>query len=171
MSTASSPEEPFPRRPEFDPESIPVLFGSALLYLPPPRFTLRRRRRPDGSTFAEPARSFGVDFDRLVDRVTEAAGSGAPGQPVPWDLLAVALFDLAADLIRRNYEVDETRLDQLLTFCPRDVLDVASEDEDDPRELPDPWGSVWRVALGLGPKSRGVGSSPPVSSPESTPTA
>lgn len=134
------------RRPEFDPESVPVEFGSLVFHLPKPRVSIRRRHNPDGSSVGEPTRSFGADFERLVDKVAEAAGGGSI------QALAAALFDLAADLIRRNYAIAEEELDQVLS------LDPAAFGGD---SIPEPWATVWGVAVGL-PKAKGPGPSQPV---------
>lgn len=142
------------RRPTFEQDSVPADFGGAVLHLPLPRVTIRRRRNEDGTSRGEAYRGFGVDFDRLVDRVEEA-NTGTAVE------LAAALFDLAADLIRRNYEVTEEELDELLVLDPSTFAGGG---------IPEPWSTVWGVACGV-PKSSGAGPEPPASSAASTPTA
>lgn len=115
---------------------------------------LRRRREPGGASRAEVWHGFGADFDALVDRV-EAASAGTMIE------LAAALIDLAADLIRRNYDLTEDELDGLL------MLDPAGFGGD---SIPEPWATVWGIACSV-PKSSGAGPAPPASSAASTPTA
>lgn len=132
------------RRPGFDPDSVPVDLGGARLYLPRPRLTIRRRHDERGRSIADPARTFGADYDALVEAVTGADGMAG---------LAAALFDLTADLLRRNYEVSEDELDRLLSIDPSEWRGADG--------VPEPWATVWEVARGLGPKSSAAGSSPP----------
>lgn len=132
------------RRPSFDPDSVPADFGGTTLYLPKPRLTIRRRHDEAGRSVAVPWRSFGPDFDGLVEAVAQASESGSVVA------LASGLFDLAADLIRRNYDVTEDDLDALLSIDPSAFGE----------SMPEPWATVWSVALCLPPKSNGPGSSP-----------
>jgi len=138
-------DEAAKRRPSFDSDSVPVELAGVLVYLPKPRVMIRRRHDPSGKSTAEGHKSFGADYDALLDRVQAATGDLVE--------LATALFEVAADLLRRNYEISEDELDSLLVF---DVTEWSQADG-----IPEPWSTVWAVATGLGPKLNGPGPTPP----------
>lgn len=139
---ATSSDERQYRRETFDQESVPVEWpDGSVWYLPRPRIVYRRGR-VDEKTIARQGRSFGIDFESLVDRVTKAEGDAE---------FIGSLFALAEDLIGRNYEVPIGVLDRLLTF----------EVDPDADGLPPPWDEVMRIGLSLPPKANAAGTSPP----------
>lgn len=142
-----------PRLETFDPDSVPVVFDQVVVYIPKPRVSIRRKT-VNGKPEIEVRRTFGADYDRLVDRVEEALAATMVE-------LASALFEVTADLIRRNYRATDEDLDAILVLNP----DQFGE------EVPEPWATVWEVANGLPPKSSAPGPTPAASSSASTPTA
>lgn len=126
---ATTFDEKARRLPTFDPDSVPAGFGGVTLYLPRPRVMIRRRRGEDGKSQAVVTRTFGPAYDGLIDAVELASTAGDVTD------LAAALFELAADLLGRNYSLTEEELDGLLAFDPMGGM----------RE---PWATVWAVALG-----------------------
>jgi hypothetical protein len=138
-------DEQAKRRPTFDPDSVPIELSGVVVYFPKPRITIRRTHGSNGKSGGEALRSFGPDYDKLTEALIEAGGDGKSVHD-----FAVALFDLAADLIRRNYDVTEDELDSLLSF---DVAEWSRSDTG----LPEPWNQIWEVARGIGPKVKDVG--------------
>lgn len=127
------------RRPEFDPQSVPIDFpGRGTWYLPRPRVTYRRERDEGGNQVTRRIRDFGPEYDSLVEAFNAAKTV---------EDTVTALFDLASDLIRRNYEIGDDDLYSLLVY----EVDVSAGG------LPEPWDSIFRVAATLPPKSNAAG--------------
>ena len=106
-------------------------------------------REPDGTTSTRRGRTFGAAYELLLDRYLEA-DSGSDQ--------AVALFDLAFDLLGRNYTLTVDDCRSLLRIVP------TGEPTREANEVM--WEAIAEAALGRAPKATAVGSGPP-----SSPTA
>lgn len=101
------------RRPDFDETtSVPVVLGDGQAWhLPKPMLWTFIPVVRDGKATAGATGSFGPAYDALVERLDDAEEFGAKVE---------ALFDLAIDLLRRNYDIPDDRYARLLPFRPAD---------------------------------------------------
>jgi hypothetical protein len=108
------------RRPSFNPaKSVPVVFADGCTWwLPKPRVTVRpvfkngRTVNVDGRCLRFPHIGYGDDdIDALLALIAE---TDDPGSIV--ELVAT----LAAELLRRNYDLSDAELDELLCIRPAD---------------------------------------------------
>lgn len=134
-------DEPALRRPDLDPDSVPIeIPGQGTWLFAPPRIRWTRGRTPGGP--AAVAHLGGPDYQALVDRLHAATSNGE---------VFAALIDLGAACLRRNYDLGDEQIDALLW-----IETVPDPDAETPgaRRLPDHWERIQEVALALPPKSR-----------------
>jgi hypothetical protein len=126
-TTAAIPE-PARRRDDFDARGCEwvALADGQRWALPLPWVELRAHFRGGKAVAAIPAVSYGADVDALLEAI---AGCHDPA------VLLSGAATLAAELLRRNYELSDAELDALLAFrggapdataWARDVLEVAT---------------------------------------------
>lgn len=98
---------------------VEVKLGGQVWHLPKPRVTLGLRRGPDGAREVETRSGFGIEFDdmlRAYEDSLDRPGSGT----------ILAMFDLAAAMLKTNYTLSDDDLESLLAFTPDDPESVAT---------------------------------------------
>lgn len=129
------PDEKGARRESFDPDSVPIALGDGQLwYVPPPRtWSFFPMVGGDGSVAAGAARSFGPDFDALMERARGA-------EPNSVEQIG-AIMAVGVDLLGRNYDLPPAAYRVLLPYRPGHEPDMAM------------WAAILAVAGGAdGPK-------------------
>jgi hypothetical protein len=125
------------RRPGFRDDVRVRLADGQEWSLPKPRVKLSRRTGQDGSRRLVETAELGPDYAGHLEAYEEACESGEGA--------ALAMFDLAAALLRENYTLTDQQADTLLEFRP-----------DDP-ENDVLWGAILSTARGRAPKPSGSG--------------
>ena len=127
------------RRPEFT-EGTKIVLGDGQAWtFPHPWLRLYPVRGRDGQLTVGGGMGFGADHDDLIDRLVDCDPGDTAGR------LALQ-FQMAAGLLRRNYELSDRGLRELL------VIDLA--DPDCERR----WQQINQVLLGSPPKPSADGS-------------
>jgi hypothetical protein len=125
------------RRPGFRDDCRVRLADGQEWSLPKPRIRISRRTAEDGSRKLVESPQLGPDYATVLEAYESAVESG--------DGAALAMFDLAAALLRENYTLTDQQADTLLEFRP-----------DDP-ENDVLWGAILSTARGRAPKPSGSG--------------
>jgi hypothetical protein len=107
------------------------------------RFDVGGDLSPSESTpQVETNRHFGPEYDRLQDEFREFNAAYSAEGSTLGDLDYVkAIIPLAASLLRRNYDLTDDQLSNLLIYIPGDARNFEM------------WDSIRRVAMGIGPKA------------------
>ncbi|QEH38643.1 hypothetical protein OJF2_72490 [Aquisphaera giovannonii] len=130
------------RRATFTDGPRVVLGDGQAWAFPRPWLRLYPVRGEDGRLAVGGGMSYGAEYEDLVDRLVECGPDDRSGR------LAVQ-FQMAADLLGRNYELDDRDLRRLLAV---DLADPACEAR---------WEQINQVLLGQPPKPSADGSATP----------
>lgn len=135
-------DEPSLRKPEFT-EGPKIELGDGQKWtFPLPWLRLYPVRSPDGSLTVGGGLGYGADFDDLVDRLVEC-------DPDDTTSRLTVQFQMAAELLGRNYNLTDRQLRRLLAI---DLADPCCEGR---------WARINQVLLGRPPKPLADGSATP----------